>query len=123
MGADVSIEFYKHLFRLKGWKWNAGKMPPVVGKYVNDLIDDRLTPGVLAKLRELNPKDQKGRRKTYNYKFFTPGFGHPALVERLRELVGMEKACEDGEWERFKRVVDRNFPRINQTIPLPLPEV
>ena len=73
------LEFYKHMFRLKGWKWNAGKMPPVVGKYVNDLVYGRLAPHVLEELQRLNPPNENGHRKYHNHRFLTRDVGHPAL--------------------------------------------
>src|SRR5205807_3312726 len=31
-------EFFKEIFRLKRWEWKAGKMPSLVGRYINDLV-------------------------------------------------------------------------------------
>ena len=59
-------EFYKRMFELKGWPINDPKTlkrPSVVGKYTNDIIYDRLAPGVLEELRRANPVDEKGYRK------------------------------------------------------------
>jgi hypothetical protein len=47
------MEFYKEIFRLKGWKWNAGKMPGAVGNYTKDSVYSRLAPGVLQELERL----------------------------------------------------------------------
>src|SRR4029078_9085795 len=51
------IEFHEQLFRLKGWGLDKKtmKMPSVVGRYTNDLIYDRLAPGILEELRKRNP--------------------------------------------------------------------
>ena len=49
------MEFYKEIFRLKSWVWNAGKMPGVVGKYTNDLVYSRLAPNILEELEKVNP--------------------------------------------------------------------
>jgi hypothetical protein len=112
------IELYKQIFRLKGWVWNGGKMPSVVGHYTNDLVYDRLTKGMLEELKTLSPKDEKGVRKHRFYKFFTPDFGYPALTQRLYELLGMARASSN--WNDFYRAVDRDFPRVNTTRALPL---
>jgi hypothetical protein len=112
------MDFYKEIFRLRGWPWNSGKMPPVVGKYVNDLVYERLAPGVLAELQRLNPVTEKGYRRHQHHRYLTKDVGHPALSHRLYELIGMARASE--AWDKFYRLVDRTFPRVNTTLALPL---
>ncbi len=115
------LALYKEIFRLKGWSWNNGKMPQVVGHYTNDLVYDRLTKGMLEELKALNPKDAvTGRRKHRNYQFLTPEIGYPALNQRLYELLGMARASDT--WEQFYRLVDRTFPKLGDTIRLPFVE-
>jgi len=114
------IAFYKEIFRLKGWAWNNGKMPQVVGHYTNDLVYDRLTKGMLEELKKLNPKTDKGYRKYTHTRFFTPDFGHPVLTQRLYELTGMARPFADGEWDKYYRLVDRTFPRVGTTMALAL---
>ena len=38
----------------------------------------------------------------------------------LYKHIGMQSALEDGEWDRYCRIVDRRCPKFNDTIPLPL---
>ncbi len=114
------LEFYKEIFRLKGWPWNEGKMPGIVGHYTNDLVYARLAPGVLAELQKLNPPTEKGYRKHRHHQYLTRDVGHPALGRHLYELLGMMKASE--HWERFYRVADRAFPKVNTTMLLPFKE-
>ncbi|MGB8540258.1 MAG: P63C domain-containing protein [Candidatus Acidiferrales bacterium] len=112
------MEFYKEIFRLKGWTWNAGKMPGVVGKYTRDLVYSRLAPGVIEELERLNPPTDTGYRKYRHHQYLTREIGHPVLSRRLYELIGMARASET--WEKFCRVVDRAFPKLNTTLSLPL---
>lgn len=112
------LEFYKEIFRLKGWKWNEGKMPGAVGNYTKDLVYSRLAPGVVHELERLNPPTDAGYRKYRHHQFLTRDIGHPALSRRLYELIGMARASET--WEKFYRLVDRTFPKLNATLPLPL---
>ena len=115
------LSLYKEIFRLKGWAWNNGKMPQVVGHYTNDLVYDRLTKGMLEELKRLNPKDAStGRRKHPHYQLLTPEIGYPALNQRLYELVGMARASTT--WEQFYRLVDRTFQRLGDTPRLPFEE-
>jgi P63C domain len=111
------LEFYKEIFRLKGWAWNDGKMPPVVGKYINDLVYGRLAPGVLEELQRINPITEKGWRKHQHHRYLTRDIGHPELKRRLYELLGMARASET--WEKFYRIVDRTFHKVNTTMALP----
>lgn len=110
------LTFYKEIFRLKSWEWNAGKMPGVVGKYTNDIVYSRLAPNVLEELQRINPPNEAGYRKHKHYKFLTPEVGHPALSQRLNELIGMAKACDT--WEQFYRSVQRNYPKQEGTLTL-----
>lgn len=112
------IQWYKEIFRLNGWTWNNGKMPGVVGTWTNDLVYDRIAKGMLEELKRINPKDEKGRRKHYNYKFFTPEVGYPALNQRLFELLGMARASSS--WDQYYDLVDRTFPKVGQTMALQL---
>ena len=115
------LSLYKEIFRLKGWTWNNGKMPSVVGHYTNDLVYDRIARGMLEELKRLNPRDSEtGRRKHKNYSFLTPDMGYPALNQRLYELVGMARAS--ATWDAFYQLVDRTYPKVNDTPMLPFEE-
>jgi P63C domain len=111
------LEFYKEIFRLKKWPWNSGKMPGIVGKYTNDLVYARLAPGVLEELREKNPPTEKGYRRYRHHQYLTREIGHPALSRHLYELLGMMRASET--WERFYRLVDQVYPKVNTNLLLP----
>jgi hypothetical protein len=112
------LEFYKQMFRLKGWNWTGTKMSPLVGKYTKDLVYQRLAPGVLAELERLNPKNEKGQRRHKHFQWLTKDFGNPALNNHLRELIGMMRMA--ASWDQFYHAVDRDFPRVNSTLLLPL---
>ena len=116
------ITFYKELFRLKGWAWNNGKMPGVVGHYTSDLVYDRITPGLLAALREKNPVEESGRRKHKHFQWMSKEIGHPALVQHLYRLIGMMEAQPNGGWDNFKRTVDTKLPKLGQNLLLDLRE-
>lgn len=113
------MDFYKQVFRLKGWNWNDGRMSPIVGSIVNDLVYARLAPGVLDELRKRNPVTEKGHREHKHFQYLTTDMGHPALTRHLYELIGMARPFSMGEWERYYDLVDRTFPKINTTLPLP----
>ncbi len=113
------MDFYKQVFRLKGWNWNAGKMSPIMGNIVNDLVYSRLAPGVLDELRKRNPVTEKGYRENQHFQHLTRDVGHPSLTNHLRELIGMSKAFAWGEWDKFYDLVNRAYPKMHASLPLP----
>jgi hypothetical protein len=113
------MDFYKQVFRLKGWNWNEGRMSPIMGNIVNDLVYARLAPGVLEELKRRNPVTEKGYREHKHFQHLTSNVGHPALTRHLHELIGMARAFAVGEWEKYYDLVNRTFPKVNTTLLLP----
>lgn len=115
-------EFYEEMFRLRGWQWKGMKVnrPHVVGKYTNNLVYERLAPGVLAELKRRNPPDEKGVRKSKHHQWLTEEIGHPALQRHLAALIALMRASAN--WTKFKRGVERALPRFGKTIPLLIEE-
>ncbi len=113
-------KFFKGICRLKNWPWNNGKMPSVTGKYINDLVYGRLTPGLVEELRRLNPRTDKGHKKFQDHRFLTRDIGHPSLADFVHEHIGVQNALEDGAWEKYKRIIDLRYPRMGDTLPLDL---
>jgi hypothetical protein len=111
-------EFYQELFRLRGWQWNgmSVKRPSVVGHDTNDIVYTRITPGLLTRLKELNPKNEKGRRKLKNTQFLTPETGLPELDKHLYAVIALMKSAST--LDQFHRMLARSFPKLNQQIPL-----
>jgi hypothetical protein len=112
-------DFYKEMFRLRGWEWLSisGKRPRVVGKYTNDLVWERLAPGILEELETRNPKDDQGRRKGRHHQLLTDEIGHPALAQHLHAVVSFMRASST--WDNFYRLMNRAFPPKGQTIEMP----
>jgi len=113
------MDFYKQIFRLKGWNWNDGRMSPIVGSIVNDLVYARLAPGVLEELKRLNPVTETGSRKNKHFQHLTKEIGHPELTRHLYELIGMARPFTVGQWEQYYRLVNQTFPKVNTTGLLP----
>jgi hypothetical protein len=111
-------EFYKEMFRLRGWRWPSigGKRPGIVGTYTNDLVYERLAPGILQELETRNPKDERGRRKAHHHSWLTEDVGHPALAQHLHAVIGFMRAS--ASWDQFYRLMNRAFPRKGETIEL-----
>jgi hypothetical protein len=115
-------EFYEQMFRLRGWQWKGMKInrPQVVGKYTNDLVYERLAPGILNELQERNPKVSRGERQSKHHQWLTEDVGHPALAQHLYGLIGFMRASDN--WEQFYRLVQRAYPKKGDNLLLPMPE-
>lgn len=113
-------EFYKEMFRLRGWNWPmlSGKRPGIVGTYTNDLVYERLAPGILEELEARNPKDEQGNRRGKHHQLLTDNVGHPALAQHLHAVTGFMRAS--GNWDQFYRMMNRAFPKKGHTIELSL---
>ncbi len=111
-------QFYSEMFRLRKWTWQAvrAQRPPLVGKLTKDLVYERLAPGVLKELEQLNPKNEAGKRKVKHHQFLTADVGHPRLAEHLYGLIGLMRAHDD--WEAFKAALDRAYPKRGNNLDL-----
>lgn len=112
-------EFYREMFRLRGWEWRGMKVnrPQVVAKYTNDIVYSRLAPGILKQLEDLNPKDERGHRRTRHHQWLTDEVGHPALQSHITGVLALMRAS--GAWDQFLKMLQRAFPKINTTLNLP----
>ena len=112
-------EFYELIYKLKGWSGPDGhKRTPLIGRFTNDIVYNRLAPGVLAELQRRNPTLPAGYRKNRHHQWFTPNIGHPRLKEHLAGVMALMRAAPN--WTVFMRGLQRAFPKKNETIPLPL---
>jgi hypothetical protein len=113
-------DFYKEMYRLRGWHWpqvpaEQSKRSPRVGKDTDDIVYDRLAPGVKQKLKSLIPRYESGRLKHKMFQRLTEDVGDPKLREHLASVVALMKAADT--WHQFKEMINRALPRY---APLPL---
>jgi hypothetical protein len=109
-------EFYKEMFRLKGWAWNptSTARSPLVGKYTNDLVYDRLAPNIVEELQKKNPKNENGNRIHRHHQWLTEDIGHPALAQHLHAVMGLMRASSN--WDSFRRLIQRAYPSKGSTL-------
>lgn len=114
--AAFPITFFKELCRLKNVVFREDmKLPRYFGHHVNDLVWDRLAPGVKDELRAKNPPDESGRRKRRHHQWLTEGIGHPKLLHHLGILEGLARGHKDGDFEAYRRQVDAILPSYSKT--------
>ena len=113
-------DFYKEIFRLKGWPTygpKISKKPAVIGHYTNDIVYERLAPGVLKELQRRNPV-VSGHRKQRHHQWLTGEIGHPALNNHIAGVMALQRAALD--WPHFRRLVQLSYPKFNEQTLLPL---
>jgi len=106
--------FYIRIYQLKGWTYPSGsKRSQIIGKLTNKLVYEKLPPGVLPKLRELNPKNPKtGRRPAKFFQHLSADIGQPDLRDHLLQVIALLKAASN--WRIFERLFARAFPTREQ---------
>lgn len=114
-------EFYRQVYRLRGWKWPplGRAKPPYLGHITNDIVYDRLPPGVLTELQRRNPtKVDTKRRHWKHHQFLSEDFGQPDLRDHLLQVIAVMRVSKT--WEAFKRVFDEAFPKHGSQIEMDL---
>lgn len=110
-------EFYKEMFRLKGWHWQSisKDRPKLVGRYTADVVYARLAPGVLDELRRKNPVTETGQRRRRHHQWLTDDIGIPHLSHHLSGVIALMRAASN--WDGFKRLLVRAYPKLTRPRP------
>lgn len=113
-------EFYKQMFRLRGWTWRGMKVnrPQCVAAYTKDLIYQRLAAGIVEELEQRNPVQDNGRRKAAHHQWLTDEVGHPALANHLSAVLALMRASPERGWNQFMEMMNRALPRRGHSIQL-----
>jgi hypothetical protein len=115
-------EFYKEVFRLRGWHYDPtnSRRPMQMAKLTIDLVYDRIGPGITKELQEKRQEiyAATGRRGKLQ-QILTPEIGHPALQHHLSGLIFMAKSFRNNDWHGFYEAVERVAKRYNRTMLLP----
>jgi hypothetical protein len=104
-------DFYKEIYRLKDWEYppQHNRHNSVLGKITNDLVYDRLAPGVRDALHSATPRRPSGRLKHKLFQRLTHDVGHPKLREHLGAVVMAMKLS--GDWDSFYGTANRLLPK------------
>jgi len=103
-------EFYAQMFRLRGWQYRplSTKRPLTAGKLTNQIVYEKLPPGVLDELRRKNPTDETGRRRHKHHQFLTEDVGNPHLEKHLAVVTTLMRISPN--WRVFMSHFSRAFP-------------
>jgi len=119
-------EFYENIYKLKGWPWPgmAKNRYSVVAKYTNDLIYERLAPGLREEFDKRNPKNENGRRKHKNHQWFDSP-GDQMFSQLMFTVLALQRACinkNGNRWRTFLSMMDDILPKKGTSMSLPFPE-
>lgn len=96
-------EFYKQMFRLKGWTYNGKNRPQYVGKLTNHYIYEQLPDGILEELKQKTPKSKRLHQS------LTDEVGIPHLDKQLQKTIGIMQASDN--WEEFDMLFNKAMAR------------
>lgn len=111
-------DFYEHLFRLRGLDYPPEKQnyrPQYFGVLTNDIVYERLAPGLLEELKKQALKDEKKARL---HQRLSEEVGHPRLKEHLASVVTIMKLSDN--YADFINKLNRIHPRFGDTYALTL---
>ncbi|WP_289172081.1 P63C domain-containing protein [uncultured Parasutterella sp.] len=108
-------EYYAEMFRLRGLdyppKENPNFRPQYFGKLTNDIVYDRLAPGVKEALKNEAKKIKKSHKL---FQHLTADIGRQELIKHLGLCLGLMKISDN--WEQFTERLDKVKPSFNQLI-------
>lgn len=113
-------DYYEQMFRLRGLEYppdNPKFRPQYFGTLTNDIVYERLAPGLLEELKKQAAKDEK---KAHLHRRLTQEVGHPKLREHLASVVTAMKLSTD--YPDFISKMNRLHPRFGDTPPFDLEE-
>lgn len=114
--------FFEMIYRMHGWNWTmTHKRPGIVGKWINDIVYERLAPVILTELQKVNPKTDKGTRKDRHHQHLTEEIGRPKLKEHLAAVEALGRAS-GYNWVRFMQMLNAAFPKQYQQLDLLFPD-
>lgn len=110
-------DYYRELFRLYELPYppagNPQWRPGFIGHVTNNVVYDRLAPGLLPELKKMANKQE---RKTRLHQHLTQEVGHPKLLSHMGSIVTLLKLSKSPK--QFYQWVDQLHPRFNTTAEL-----
>lgn len=112
------VDFYEQMFRLRGLQYppdNPKFRPQYFGVLTNDIVYERLAPGLLEELKRQAKRDEK---KAHLHRRLTQEVGHPKLREHIASVVTAMKLSSD--YKDFISKLNRLHPRFGKNLSLDL---
>lgn len=101
-------EFYKQMFRLRGWDYKGRLKTPYAGQITNFLVYNRLPEGILDELKKLNPiLNKNGYRKYRLHQGLSQETGYQHIVQQISTSTTMMKGFDT--WDEFEPIFRKAF--------------
>lgn len=107
-------KFYELIFKLNRWPYNEEtikKRPGIVGKWTKEIVYSRFPKGILAKLEDKNPVNEKGNRPHKHHQLLTD-IGNDELQEYISNAMFLMGASPN--WRRFMAMLARSLGKTYQ---------
>jgi P63C domain-containing protein len=102
-------DYFKELCRLKNVEFRPDmKLPRYFGRMTNNIVYQRLAPGVLRELKTITPTTTAGNRAHKFHQRLSLEIGHPKLLEHLGMAIAAMKLSLT--YSEFKEKLNRIAP-------------
>lgn len=107
------LDYYEQMCRLRGLPFPpaGNNYPPYFGTLTNNIVYERLAPGLKTELKQQAAKDA---RKAKLHQRLTSEVGHPKLREHLASVVTVMKLSSD--YNDFSDKLDSIHPKYGDTL-------
>lgn len=111
------LDYYEQMCRLRGLPFppEGNTYPPYFGTLTNNVIYDRIAPGLRKELKKQAAKDAKKARL---HQRLTSEIGHPKLREHLASVTTVMKLSND--YDDFMGKLDSVHPKFGENLKLEL---
>jgi hypothetical protein len=118
-------EYYENIYHLKGWVWpGMGKNRyTVVAHYTNDLIYERMVPGLKDEFKRRNPRNEKGVKAGKDHQLLDET-GDKLFAQQMFTVLSIQRAClkkTKNKWTQFMQMMNEILPKRGSSIQLDLP--
>lgn len=115
-------DFYKHIYRLKGWPYDptSTKRTHAVARLTVDLIYDRIHPSLLKELKQARSEKGKPSQQLHRWLTTEPDGGHPRTKQHAEGVTALLSVAPS--WGQFTEWMDNRYPKLNQTLRIPFPD-
>lgn len=109
-------QYYRRIFELNEWNYEPDSLarPGVIGTWTNDIVYDRLGPGLREQLNDYCGRNSSGRLKHQLHRYLTSRHGIPELQNHLSAVVALMNAAT--HWNQFKEMLQRALPKPDTTL-------
>lgn len=118
-GKEFQTEFYRHIYRLKGWDFNPKtvKKPQVIGTYTNKYIYSYLPADVFSWIKENTPKSKAGNKTARYFQSLDDKKGKEIFRNQLVSVTTLLKISKS--WADFENKMMELFGQTAIDFPEP----